>query len=230
MREMHLFAGAGGGILAGLILGHRPVCAVEILPYPREVLRARQADGCLPQFPIFDDVTKFDGHAFVDSLAKESYSAGMAGKPKKLSNEQVSDAVLLYQSGLSCADLALAYGVSRQAMWERIKGRTQMRPQARHGQENHFYRGGPLADEWVHDVTEKAIAAGVLVPKPCEVCGAVGTMSDGRNLVQAHHDDYNKPLSVRWLCQPHHHEWHKNNKPVRRTEAPGVDVIAGGFP
>ena len=62
MRELHLFAGAGGGILGGILLGHTPVCAVEIDPYCRKVLEARQADGCLPSFPILEDVRTFDGH------------------------------------------------------------------------------------------------------------------------------------------------------------------------
>jgi DNA (cytosine-5)-methyltransferase 1 len=61
MNELHLFAGAGGGILGGLLLGHRPVCAVEIEPYARKVLLQRQRDGVLPWFPIWDDVTTFDG-------------------------------------------------------------------------------------------------------------------------------------------------------------------------
>jgi len=61
MNELHLFAGAGGGILAGQLLGHRTVCAVEIEPYPRAVLVARQNDGTFPPFPIWDDVSTFDG-------------------------------------------------------------------------------------------------------------------------------------------------------------------------
>ena len=61
LRTLHLFAGAGGGILADLILGHQPVCAVEIEPYCQQVLHARQKDGFLPWFPIFDDVKTFDG-------------------------------------------------------------------------------------------------------------------------------------------------------------------------
>ena len=61
MTELHLFVGAGGGILGGLLLGHVPVCAVEIDPYCQEVLRARQRDGMLPDFPIYDDVRTFDG-------------------------------------------------------------------------------------------------------------------------------------------------------------------------
>jgi len=61
LRELHLFAGAGGGILGGMLLGHTTVCAVEIEPYCRRVLLQRQRDGILPRFPIWDDVRTFDG-------------------------------------------------------------------------------------------------------------------------------------------------------------------------
>ena len=62
LRELALFAGAGGGILGGKLLGWRTVCAVEWEPYPASVLAARQNDGLLPAFPIWDDVRTFDGH------------------------------------------------------------------------------------------------------------------------------------------------------------------------
>lgn len=61
MNELHLFAGAGGGILGGMLLGHSCVCAVEIELYPRKVLLQRQRDGILPRFPIWDDIRTFDG-------------------------------------------------------------------------------------------------------------------------------------------------------------------------
>jgi len=61
VNELHLFAGCGGGILGGMLLGHRTVCAVEIEPYCRKVLLQRQRDGVLPWFPIWDDVRTFDG-------------------------------------------------------------------------------------------------------------------------------------------------------------------------
>ena len=62
MNELALFAGAGGGILGGKLLGWRTVCAVEWEAYPASVLCARQNDGLLPPFPIWDDVQTFDGH------------------------------------------------------------------------------------------------------------------------------------------------------------------------
>lgn len=37
---------------------------------------------------------------------------------------------------------------------------------------------------------------GKLRPQPCEVCG--------ETKVEKHHDDYSKPLQVRWLCRTHH--------------------------
>ena len=61
MNELALFAGAGGGILGGHLLGWRTVCAVEWEQYPASVLCVRQNDGLLPPFPIWDDVQTFDG-------------------------------------------------------------------------------------------------------------------------------------------------------------------------
>jgi len=49
--------------------------------------------------------------------------------------------------------------------------------------------------------TNNAIVSGILVRQPCEVCGAIDD-------VHAHHDDYNKPYDVRWLCRKHHNEFH----------------------
>ncbi len=61
LRELALFAGAGGGILGGHLLGWRTICAVEWDTYAASVLVARQNDGCLPPFPVWDDVQTFDG-------------------------------------------------------------------------------------------------------------------------------------------------------------------------
>lgn len=49
-----------------------------------------------------------------------------------------------------------------------------------------------------HAAVQGALRSGRLVKKVCEKCGAV--------TVEAHHEDYSKPLEVRWLCNPHHRE------------------------
>lgn len=58
-----------------------------------------------------------------------------------------------------------------------------------------------------------AVRYGKMERKPCEVCG--NPKSHG------HHDDYAKPLDVRWLCSRHHAEAHR--KPV----APECLIAAG---
>jgi len=45
------------------------------------------------------------------------------------------------------------------------------------------------------------IRDGKLFREPCEICG-------GGRRNEAHHDDYAKPLNVRWLCSAHHKQWH----------------------
>lgn len=46
-----------------------------------------------------------------------------------------------------------------------------------------------------------AVRDGRLVKQPCESCGVLK--------VEAHHDDYSKPLEVRWVCNKHHRAIHK---------------------
>jgi DNA (cytosine-5)-methyltransferase 1 len=65
LNELALFAGAGGGILGGKLLGWRTVCAVEIDGYCRKVLMQRQDDGILEPFPVWDDVRTFDGRPWL---------------------------------------------------------------------------------------------------------------------------------------------------------------------
>lgn len=56
-----------------------------------------------------------------------------------------------------------------------------------------------------------AIRDGRLIPLPCEVCF-------NTHDIQAHHDDYNKPLEVRWLCAKHHKEVHANMPQLKHEQ------------
>ena len=55
-----------------------------------------------------------------------------------------------------------------------------------------------------HSMVNYAVKSGKLFPQPCEVCGT-------EENVHGHHDDYLKPLNVRWLCAAHHQQWHAEN-------------------
>lgn len=62
MNELALFAGVGGGILGGRLIGWNTCCAVEIDAFREGILLTRQNEGFLPIFPIWDDVSTFDGY------------------------------------------------------------------------------------------------------------------------------------------------------------------------
>jgi len=51
-----------------------------------------------------------------------------------------------------------------------------------------------------YNMLSRAIKKGTIVRQPCEICGKPNA--------QAHHEDYSKPLDVRWLCFKHHREAH----------------------
>ena len=227
MTKLSLFSGIGGDDLASDWAGIMTIAFVERDKYCQQVLRKHW-----PGVPIIGDVKD----CTVDTLASLMYNeAGGDNMVRKL--KDYFGAVQMYEGGFSTQEVAAYYGISRQAAWDilRVRG-VKMRPQLRYGEDNHFFRGGKIDDDHAQNVVEKAIERGKLTRKPCEVCGGDGLMTDGRHEVQAHHDDYNKPLEVRWLCQKHHHEWHSQFKPKakevmpREANAPIVDIVSGGFP
>lgn len=48
-----------------------------------------------------------------------------------------------------------------------------------------------------HRIVYVAVRNGSLKKGPCEVCGET-------KIVHAHHEDYSKPLEIKWLCPFHH--------------------------
>jgi len=67
-----------------------------------------------------------------------------------------------------------------------------------------------------HSAVTGARQRGKLTPKPCNQCGA-----DKR--VDAHHDDYTKPLDVVWLCRKCHRKLHASAG-ERPFNSPGQTV------
>lgn len=52
------------------------------------------------------------------------------------------------------------------------------------------------------------ITRGVIKKLPCEICG---------KFAQMHHEDYNKPLEVKWLCRDHHLKLHREKAGLLTT-------------
>lgn len=46
---------------------------------------------------------------------------------------------------------------------------------------------------------------GLIKPEPCEGCGAPA---------EKHHDDYDQPLKVRWMCRACHLDFHREVEPA----------------
>lgn len=59
-----------------------------------------------------------------------------------------------------------------------------------------------------HQVVSDALISGKLKKEPCIICGSL--------VVEAHHEDYSKPLYVVWLCSKHHHERHVEKRRLER--------------
>ena len=77
-----------------------------------------------------------------------------------------------------------------------------------------YYRENPLKVKARRAVGTE-IRAGRMKKQPCEDCG--------KAKAEAHHDDYEKPLDVRWLCRGCHSKRH----PQKRTSSASASAAGG---
>ena len=85
-----------------------------------------------------------------------------------------------------------AYDRERGKIPERIKTNTEI---------NRAWRAEDKRRTAAHNAVARAIRNGSLFRLPCIRCKAEKSI--------AHHEDYDKPLEVMWLCQPCHKQRHK---------------------
>ena len=88
-----------------------------------------------------------------------------------------------------------AYDRERGKIPSRIKANTEI---------NRAWRNEDSRRLRAHSSVARAIRNGELVRQPCCRCGQEKSV--------AHHEDYDKPLDVMWLCQPCHKQRHKELK------------------
>lgn len=70
-----------------------------------------------------------------------------------------------------------------------------------------------------HGAVGNAVAKGILeIPSVCSSCGECA------DKIEAHHEDYSKPLDVVWLCFKCHRSWHKKHGTSKTTDVKTVNV------
>ena len=89
----------------------------------------------------------------------------------------------------------------QKSAWHRNGGREIVRRNCKAWRKKTGYPGwsDPIRKR-ARNLAQAAVRRGVLTRKPCEYCGHPKS--------HAHHDDYSKPLNVRWLCDPCHKQEH----------------------
>ena len=92
-------------------------------------------------------------------------------------------------------DKIRAYDRERGKLPERIKLSVEV---------NRAWRSEDLRRQRAHNMVSHAIKKGELTRMSCIRCGNLKT--------EAHHEDYDKPLDVMWLCSPCHKQRHKELK------------------
>lgn len=125
-----------------------------------------------------------------------------------------------------------------------------MRPNGRHGTRSRYSRGcrcdicrtmhailhrraeyasplAPIHQKRAHAAVVQAVRDGLLVaPDECEECSArPRRKANGKRAIEAHHDDYTKPLEVRWLCKPCHSvadRANRSRRPLHSGEGAGA--------
>jgi len=129
--------------------------------------------------------------------------------------EKIENFKRMYQSGLSVQQIANEFGLKHGRVRKALTGRVKFRTP---GESRISDLGESRCDYRAVAMVNREIARGKLRrADACETCGKSGKMRDGRSIITAHHDDYNKPLNVKWLCGKCHMDWHRVNRAVEKV-------------
>lgn len=88
------------------------------------------------------------------------------------------------------------YYRNKETVLSRLRERRESGELAQYEKDRYHNNQDFHAKKKARNMVGARVANGTIIPQPCEKCGALPS--------EAHHDDYSKPLEIRWLCQTHH--------------------------
>ena len=185
---------SGTAILSLNRLGHHCTRAASCAPWDRR-MDTKKCSKCGETKPIslFNrDVAKRDG---IRSDCKACQAVSRAAHYRSHRNEECENTRMYYLGREE--EKKVKMRVWRDKNRERIATYARIR-----------YHQTPEAMK-ARRMVRDAKSRGELIPCPCENCGAT-------DKTEAHHDDYSKPLEIRWLCKSCHMRLHGE---IRRKEA-----------
>ena len=103
---------------------------------------------------------------------------------------------------------------SRVAMRKAYYQTAQGKAAANKAKRTHVGRN-PIKRKASNMVTNAVRGGKIKKESSCENCASTGRLN-------GHHDDYAKPLDVRWLCSKCHKDWHSKNGPGKNGDNPPV--------
>lgn len=71
------------------------------------------------------------------------------------------------------------------------------------------WRNNNIIKRAAHLLVQNAVKRDEKKKMPCEICG--------KRKTEGHHDDYSKPMDVRWLCRKHHMGHHAKMREIERN-------------
>lgn len=93
------------------------------------------------------------------------------------------------------------YTKNREKVLANTKAYARAHPEIRAKGQVNYRAKYPLKNR-AHQLVNSLFRSRRIVKQPCRICG-------NNTKVEAHHDDYSRPLDVEWLCETHHKAWHR---------------------
>lgn len=180
----------------------------------RKIIQPEIGEQYLSGMSVADIARKFKMSR--DQVDRRLFNLGIEKRPQSIEKKlDLNKVVSLYNSGESAAFIGDLFGTATETILKYLRSEgVEIRKSM---SDSHLLKKiGRYSHKPAQMLVRSALKNGTLIrPNNCETCGKKPKpFRDGRSGINAHHNDYNKPLDVTWLCATCHRQWHLKNKPI----------------